>query len=229
MEKSVFSFHTLPSKVREMTDRQVLVYIRRIYDLVTKVKKDHIKHIYLNFETIERDKDICIKDLLNFQKKIKFKQGRIIHIRITLEIGHLQYNISNQTINTTTCSVLTLLSQLYDAPSLNEKNKKQKTGMDSKYPIVARHNLKWFYKYWPLECYVDYNMGALKLSKEGTDTALEYYQKFHLNKASKVLKDNRFYYGHVPLVKRKCELNRGYAELRFGKIETSPVICPTKY
>ncbi|OAD73241.1 hypothetical protein PHYBLDRAFT_145645 [Phycomyces blakesleeanus NRRL 1555(-)] len=164
---------------------------------------------------------------------LSFKCKSLDHMTLntisTLEIGHLQYNISNQTINTTTCSVLTLLSQLYDAPSLNEKNKKQKTGMDSKYPIVARHNLKWFYKYWPLECYVDYNMGALKLSKEGTDTALEYYQKFHLNKASKVLKDNRFYYGHVPLVKRKCELNRGYAELRFGKIETPPVICPTKY
>ncbi|KAL0085692.1 hypothetical protein J3Q64DRAFT_1835330 [Phycomyces blakesleeanus] len=142
----------------------------------------------------------------------------------TLHIGQVKYGTSYEEINEDDIS-LTLLSQLNDASSSEERIEKEKNEMDAKYSIVEFHHIDWLYSYEYYTYPGIYGQETKKLSKEETNIALEYYKNFQSNKIGQNPKDGSSCGRENPEVGWKYELYKGYGELRFGRIETAPVLC----
>ncbi|KAL0073460.1 hypothetical protein J3Q64DRAFT_1826706 [Phycomyces blakesleeanus] len=104
------------------------------------------------------------------------------------------------------------------------QNEREKKKINSEYPTVTSHAIDWIYAYEYFGKYGESYIQTTKLSDKGANIALEYYQNFQSNKTSQTLEDYSSYDNEDPDMDRKCELYKGYTELRFGKIEAVHVI-----
>ncbi|KAL0084695.1 hypothetical protein F4703DRAFT_1855587 [Phycomyces blakesleeanus] len=114
---------------------------------------------------------------------------------------------------------MTLLSQISKPLLSNGNNKNQEKEIDSKYPIVTSHDIKWLYTYvyaWVNDVPVT---DTMEPSHKDVDIVLDYFKNFQINKANSPLNDHNLYYEEEPESCWKYELYKGYGEFRFGKVK----------
>ncbi|KAL0073993.1 hypothetical protein J3Q64DRAFT_1704660 [Phycomyces blakesleeanus] len=122
---------------------------------------------------------------------------------------------------------LTLVSQLNDAPSSDKKNERVKYEINSKFPVVASHNIDWIYTYLFSSSFTTYNVRTTKLSKRGASIAFEYYRNSWPKMYPRNLNSQLLYDKCSSYMTRACELQKGYGQFRFGKIEFVYIIGPS--
>ncbi|KAL0084548.1 hypothetical protein F4703DRAFT_1793916 [Phycomyces blakesleeanus] len=148
------------------------------------------------------------------------------NIKESLNICQVEYGASykeSQKYDT----YLTLVSQLNDAPSSDKKNERVKYEINSKFPVVASHNIDWIYTYLLSSSFTTYNVRTTKLSKRGASIAFEYYRNSWPKMYPRNLNSQLLYDKCSSYMTRACELQKGYGQFRFGKIEFVYIIGPS--
>ncbi|KAL0085291.1 hypothetical protein J3Q64DRAFT_1860090 [Phycomyces blakesleeanus] len=147
----------------------------------------------------------------------------------TLKIGQVQFHGSDRVHSYDDWASLVLVSELHDSPLSNERDTIKRTEIDSNYPRTECNNITWLYTYNDMEYTGEETLSTTEISKDEANIAIEYYQNFQSNQINAISIDDSSYNGDDPTVAWKYELYKGYAELRFGKIQCRPCICESDF
>ncbi|KAL0084729.1 hypothetical protein F4703DRAFT_1855715, partial [Phycomyces blakesleeanus] len=147
----------------------------------------------------------------------------------TLKIGQVQFHGSDRVHSYDDWASLVLVSELHDNPLSNERDTIKRTEIDSNYPRTECNNITWLYTYNDMEYTGEETLSTTEISKDEANIAIEYYKNFQSNQIDAISIDDSSYNGDDLTDAWKYELYKGYAELRFGKIQYRPYICESDF